>query len=81
MLIEGSVLAVDPVEPEALCIFGAALACSTDGGATWTRATGPDGLNGGNALAIDPRDTRQIYAASFRGLLHGEAVAIGLRVI
>ena len=69
MPIDGFGLAVDPVEPEALCVFGSALACSTDGGATWTRAAGPDGLNGVIALAIDPRDTRQIYAASFRGLL------------
>lgn len=69
MAIDGFGLAVDPVEPEALCVFGSALACSTDGGATWNPATGPDGLNGVFALAIDPRDTRQIYAASFRGLL------------
>jgi photosystem II stability/assembly factor-like uncharacterized protein len=68
---EGNGVVVDPADAEVLYVFGSAerpVARSTDGGATWVAATGP-GVGQVRALAIDPRDTQLVYAASSLGLL------------
>lgn len=38
---------------------------STDGGATWTRTLGNDEWTGVTDIAIDPRDPRRVYAATW----------------
>lgn len=42
-----------------------ALYRSKDGAGHWTRVPLPEGLNGPNGLAVDPRDPRRLYLASW----------------
>ena len=44
---------------------GGALYKSTDGADHWTKLSLPDGVNGPNGLALDPRDNRRIYLAAW----------------
>jgi photosystem II stability/assembly factor-like uncharacterized protein len=44
---------------------GGALYRSTDGAEHWTKMPLPAGCNGPNGLAIDPRDSRRLYLASW----------------
>lgn len=42
-----------------------ALYRSTDNAATWTRMALPEGVNGPNGLAVDPRDPQRLYLAAW----------------
>ncbi len=42
-----------------------ALYKSTDGAETWTKLPLPEGCNGPNGLALDPRDNRRMYLAAW----------------
>ncbi|MCW5979764.1 MAG: hypothetical protein KIT09_16915 [Bryobacteraceae bacterium] len=42
-----------------------ALYRSTDGAERWTKVNLPDGVNGPNGLAIDPKDPRRMYLAAW----------------
>lgn len=44
---------------------GGALYKSTDGAEHWTKMKLPEGVNGPNGLALDPRDNRRIYLAAW----------------
>jgi photosystem II stability/assembly factor-like uncharacterized protein len=68
MPIDGFGVVVDPVEPGVLFVFGTGVARSTDGGATWTPAAGVLAQRI-YALAIDPGNSQQLFAAGSRGLL------------
>lgn len=43
-----------------------ALYRSTDGAGHWQKVRLPDGLNGPNGIAIDPKDTSRLYLAAWR---------------
>jgi photosystem II stability/assembly factor-like uncharacterized protein len=57
-----------------------ALYKSTDGAETWTAVSLPEGVNGPNGLAIDPKDPRRLYLAAWARAqgIHGEGGGIYL---
>ncbi len=48
-----------------------ALYRSTDGAGNWTRVALPEGVNGPNGLAIDPRDSKRLFLAAWRRAVPG----------
>ncbi len=51
---------------------------SRDGAETWQRITLPEGVNGPNGLAIDPRDPRRLYLAAWRRDTHDATAGGGV---